>query len=181
MHLRRAILAPVLLLPVLLAACGSGSGYGSGAPASAGAATAAASTGSAAVLHEAPGASGQAKLVDARGLTLYDLSVERPGHIICTAAACVAAWHPLLVPAGSQPSGAPSLGTAMRPDGTTQVTWENHPLYTFSGDTSTGQENGGGLRDVGTWTVAALNGSSSAAGSSPAPPAQTQTGGGYRY
>jgi predicted lipoprotein with Yx(FWY)xxD motif len=35
-----------------------------------------------------------------------------------------------------------TLGTITRPDGTTQATYDGHPLYTYIGDTGPGQASG---------------------------------------
>src|SRR5262249_45297009 len=39
-------------------------------------------------------------LVNRRGLTLYNLSVERKGRFICTSQVCLSLWHPLTVAKG---------------------------------------------------------------------------------
>jgi len=117
-------------------------------------------------------------LVDARGMTLYHLSAEQNRKFICSTAACTGIWHPLTVSAGETPSGAESLGTVKRPDGTTQVTYKGEPLYTFAQDHAPGETKGQGIKDVGTWSAATTsaststktNGSSSGGGS-----------GGYAY
>jgi predicted lipoprotein with Yx(FWY)xxD motif len=118
------------------------------------------------VAKEVPNATlGKSVLASLKGRTLYSLSVEKHGKFICTGA-CTATWHPLLVPAGTQPKGPVALGTVRRPEGRTQVTYQGRPLYTFAGDTGSGQANGEGIRDVGTWHAATVAGSSSPA---PAP------------
>jgi hypothetical protein len=65
-----------------------------------------------------------------------------------------------------------SLGSLTRPDGTTQVTFDQHPLYTYSQDTAPGQANGQGVD--GTWFVLKA---SSTTGTTV--PSTTQGGGGY--
>jgi len=106
-------------------------------------------------------------LVDAQGLTLYDLPSEVNGNITCTGA-CAQAWPPLLEVGGKLPS-APSavsskLGTVMRPDGSTQVTYNGLPLYTFAGE-SAGQASGQGVAGFVAVTVA--GGSSGNSGGGP--------------
>jgi predicted lipoprotein with Yx(FWY)xxD motif len=88
-------------------------------------------------------------LTDTKGLTLYTLSGEKPGHYICTGA-CLKTWPPLDVAAGTKPKGPVPLGTVKR-EGKTQVTYKGMPVYTFSGDSKKGEANGEGLKDVGVW------------------------------
>jgi predicted lipoprotein with Yx(FWY)xxD motif len=90
-------------------------------------------------------------LVDAQGRTLYLFMKDRGGRSSCTGA-CTSTWAPLAT------SGAPRAGagvahgklrTTRRPDGTTQVTYNGHPLYTFTGDSAPGQATGEGSRAFG--------------------------------
>jgi predicted lipoprotein with Yx(FWY)xxD motif len=109
------------------------------------------------VAKQVPNATlGKTILVNLRGRTLYSLSAERKGRFICTGT-CTATWRPLVVPRGVKPRGPVRLGTIMRPDGRIQVTYKGLPLYTFNGDTQTGQVKGEGIRDVGTWHAAAVS------------------------
>lgn len=173
---------------MLLAACG-GSPYSSGSsssgstPATAAAATSASGAGTVRTVSDA--SLGGSILVDAHGMTLYRLSGESASHFICTGQSCLAVWHPLKA-GSSEPSGAASLGTAKRPDGSEQVTYEGGPLYTFSADKAPGQTNGQGLKDVGTWGVVKVgsseggSGASSGAASESGAASQSSSGG-YRY
>ena len=103
---------------------------------------------------------GGSVLANLRGRTLYSLSVERHGKFIGTAG-CLSIWHPLVVPKGVRPTGPVTLGTVKRPDGRTQVTYRGRPLYRFANDTKTGEANGEGFKDVGTWHAAKPPASSS--------------------
>ena len=95
-------------------------------------------------------------LVDNKGRTLYLFQADKTSTSTCNGA-CAAAWPPLL--SKGQPtagSGVKSnlLGTSKRQDGTTQVTYNKHPLYFFSGDTKPGQTNGQDLTQFGAlWYV----------------------------
>ena len=61
---------------------------------------------------------------------------------------------------GRQRRPASLLGTISRSDGTTQVTYNQHPLYYYSGDNGAGQENGQGVDAFGAaWFVIAPTGS----------------------
>jgi predicted lipoprotein with Yx(FWY)xxD motif len=108
---------------------------------------------------------GSTILTTLKGKTLYSLSVEKHGKFICTGN-CLASWKPLTVPAGVKPSGPVEFGTVKRPEGKMQVTYKGLPLYSFNGDVKTGEANGEGLKDVGTWHAAKVK------SSSPPPPAQ---------
>jgi predicted lipoprotein with Yx(FWY)xxD motif len=121
--------------------------------------------------------SGKTLLVNRRGLTLYHLSVERKGHFICTSAACVALWHPLVVARGTTPAGAKSLSTVKRPDGRSQVAYKGGPLYTFAQDHKPGDMKGNGFKDVGTWRIVTVSGR--AAPTAPPPSSGGYGGGGY--
>jgi predicted lipoprotein with Yx(FWY)xxD motif len=95
---------------------------------------------------------GRTILVTSTGMTLYSLSVEKKGKFVCTKSAeCLVIWHPLLVPKGKTVKGPVKLGTIKRPEGSTQVTYRGHPLYTFAEDKKPGDAKGEGLKDVGTW------------------------------
>jgi predicted lipoprotein with Yx(FWY)xxD motif len=88
----------------------------------------------------------------------------------------VAAWPPLETTAkptaGSGVKISP-LATTKRADGSEQVTYNGHPLYTFQGDTASGNTNGQGSNGFGApWFVLSPSGnqitsSASSSGSSP--------------
>ena len=48
------------------------------------------------------------------------------------------------------------LGTIQRDDGTTQITYDGHPPYTFRKDSAPGDTNGQGVN--GTWYVVSPGG-----------------------
>ena len=51
------------------------------------------------------------------------------------------------------------LGTIMRPDGLIQATYSGHPLYTYIGDTASGQAKGNGLNlSGGLWHEVTVSG-----------------------
>jgi predicted lipoprotein with Yx(FWY)xxD motif len=83
-------------------------------------------------------------LVNSNGFTLYDFHKDSGTQSACYGA-CAGAWPPLLTKDEPQPSNGASagkLGTTKRHDGTTQVTYAGHPLYTFSADKKPGEANG---------------------------------------
>jgi predicted lipoprotein with Yx(FWY)xxD motif len=85
-------------------------------------------------------------LVGATGHTLYLFKKDTTGKSAC-AGSCAKFWPPLLshgkLTAGSGVK-ASLLGTTARANGSRQVTYNRHPLYTFKLDTAAGQTNGEG-------------------------------------
>jgi predicted lipoprotein with Yx(FWY)xxD motif len=100
-------------------------------------------------------------LVDGSGRTLYLFQKDQPDQSACNGA-CVAAW-PVDRAGGTPKAGsgvkATLLGTIRRGDGTTQVTYNHHPLYYYAGDSGAGQQNGQGLNAFGAaWYVVTPSG-----------------------
>ena len=95
-------------------------------------------------------------LSDAFGWTIYTYEKDQPGVTSCTAS-CEKTWPPLLVPAGTTPNGPSQLpgkvGLIKRSDGSLQVTYNQLPLYRYSGDASAQDTRGEGLD--GEWDVIA--------------------------
>ena len=114
-------------------------------------------------------------LVDPQGRTLYLFERDSGTTSSCTGA-CALNWPPLRVrgtPLLGSGVEASEIGTTVRPDGKSQLTYNGHPLYTFVNDKTPGQTNGEGINAFGgSWFAV------SAAGAK-VPPSQPQTGGGY--
>jgi predicted lipoprotein with Yx(FWY)xxD motif len=96
-------------------------------------------------------------LVDAKGRTLYLWDADHGSMSTCTGA-CAQAWPPVTTTATPKASGAVKaslLGTTKRADGSREVTYAGHPLYTFAGDTQAGQTTGEGSNGFGApwWVV----------------------------
>ncbi len=91
-------------------------------------------------------------LADPRGMTLYTYSKDQKGVSNCTDA-CALTWPPLI--AFGQSFGPPGvtgvLDAITRSDGKKQVTWNQLPLYTYSGDMKPGDTRGNGVG--GNWQV----------------------------
>jgi predicted lipoprotein with Yx(FWY)xxD motif len=69
---------------------------------------------------------------------------------------CAAAWPPLIgTPAAGKGVEEDELGTITRSDGTTQVTYEDHPLYYFAKDEDAEDVYGDGI--AGVWHVAKVD------------------------
>lgn len=82
-----------------------------------------------------------AVLVDARGSTLYWFVPDTSARSVCTGT-CAAYWPPVTGSPADGPGVTGRLGTIRRSDGSTQVTDDGHPLYTYVADTSPGQARG---------------------------------------
>ncbi len=102
-------------------------------------------------------------MVGPNGRTLYYLTSDTPTKSTCSGA-CSSFWPPLVESSGSKVVLAQgltgSLGSLTRPDGTTQVTYDQHPLYYYAQDATSGQANGQGVD--GTWFVLKTAGSTGA-------------------
>jgi predicted lipoprotein with Yx(FWY)xxD motif len=91
------------------------------------------------------------------GATLYDFVPDTPMHSACLNDGCVFQWPPLIKdgPISLGPGVDPSLvGTLKRPDGSTQISYNDHPLYTYNLDVSPGMVTGQAIdQDGGPWYV----------------------------
>jgi predicted lipoprotein with Yx(FWY)xxD motif len=170
----------------LAAGCSSSTTASTSASASSGSAAAGASgTGGVASVRTASSLLGRI-LVDGSGRTLYVFTSDSGGKATCTGP-CATIWPPDTTTGTPRASGLPAsmLGTTMRPDHITQVTFNGHPLYHFSGDKKPGDVNGQGIQ--GTWFAVGPSGSAltsaSAGGSAPSPSTSSGggSGGGYGY
>ncbi len=173
-HLKRAFpFSIVLLLAMLVAACGGTSGSGGSTPTPAATTPAPVATTPAAtstVMTATATVNGQSTtiLTNPQGMTLYYFKPDTPTTSACTGG-CAGAWPPLLFNGSGSPTSAATLPgtlTAVTTGNGNQVEYNGHLLYTFSGDSAPGQTKGEGLN--GKWFVctpdlaAASSGSSSA-------------------
>jgi len=125
------------------------------AVAGAGATSSAPSGGTAAVKTGNVG--GATVLTNAKGLTVYWFAADSPGKSNCNGD-CAAYWPP--VTGSPSTSGVPgTFSTTTRTDGTKQVTWNGHPLYTYVGDSAPGQAHGNNLNlNGGVWHEIVVSG-----------------------
>ncbi len=120
----------------------------------------------------------QQVLTNSAGLTMYWFAIDTSTASKCTGS-CATYWPPVKGPltAGSGVTG--TLGTITRSDGSTQATYDGHPLYTYAADGAPGQAKGNGLNlSGGVWYEMTVSGSTPAAGAGASP---TSGGGGYGY
>ncbi|MEU8205430.1 hypothetical protein [Streptosporangium sp. NPDC049046] len=83
-------------------------------------------------------------LVGEEGRTLYLFDKDKDGKSSCSDA-CARAWPPYVTdgtPEAGEGVKEDLLGTTEREDGTTQVTYNGHPLYYFAKDTEAGEIKG---------------------------------------
>ena len=158
-------IAAIAALALTAAACGGSGNTSSPTSGAAGGGTTVATSGTVALAKTGLGD----VLVDGKGLTVYLFEKDSNGKSACSGA-CAELWPPLTVTgspsAGSGIDGG-KLGTTTRSDGTTQVTYNGHPLYRFSADKSPGDTNGEGLDDFGAeWYAVSAKGSTVEGGSS---------------
>lgn len=93
-------------------------------------------------------------LVAGNGMTLYTYSQDTPGSSTCSGN-CAVTWPPYTVSSNITPTTSAGItgqvGFITRADGTTQVTYNNMPLYFYASDTSPGDVTG---NNVGGFTIA---------------------------
>ncbi len=108
-------------------------------------------------------------LTDGQGMTLYVFKNDTSGASNCNGT-CAQTWLPLTITAGQQPVAGTGitgqLGVIQRSDGTSQVTYNEMPLYRFSGDKAAGDTNGQGMLN-GAWSVVTLTAVAPAAPAAP--------------
>ena len=90
-------------------------------------------------------------LINSQGMTLY-YNTSDTASAVCSGG-CASAWPPFV--SSTVPNASASLPGALSlltDSNGSQVTYNGHPLYTYSGDTAPGQVNGEG--SGGIWFVA---------------------------
>jgi predicted lipoprotein with Yx(FWY)xxD motif len=86
---------------------------------------------------------GTTVLTNAKGFTLYSFAPDTPASSKCYGS-CAVYWPPVTGAAAGQ--GLPGkVTTITRTDGSHQLTYNGHPLYTYIGDTAPGQARGNNL------------------------------------
>ena len=187
----KSILGATALAAIALAvaACGSSSS----SSAAAGNSPAAAGSGAAVAASSPAAASGGAALATAsvngtqvltnsKGFVLYWFVPDTATASKCSGS-CATYWPPVTgtATAGSGITG--TLSSITRSDGTKQVTYDGHPLYTFSGDTKAGEAKGNDVNaSGGLWWEMTVSGATPAAvAPKAAVSAKSSAKGGYGY
>ena len=161
---RPALLAAaltVLALALVAAGCGSSddsnsnstSASGGGVYGGGGSATKPASSSGSGVVSVDDNAKLGQIIVDSQGNTLYYfLKDKQNGGSSACSGACAQVWTPYTAsgsPKAQNGASASMLGTIKRDDGSTQVTYNGWPLYTYTGDSKPGDTNGNDLDQFG--------------------------------
>jgi predicted lipoprotein with Yx(FWY)xxD motif len=148
---RLALVSALLAAVALIAACGSSSSNSSSS-------SGGSSSGGTGTVKVAKISGYGSALVTASGKSVYLLSTDPAGSSKCTGS-CAKTWIPVTV-SGSPSAGSgvdsSKLSTFKRSDGTTQVLYDKHALYTFSGQGSTSGE--GQASFGGVWYLVGPNG-----------------------
>jgi predicted lipoprotein with Yx(FWY)xxD motif len=192
---KRTIFMGALLAVIgalVIAGCGGGSSSSSSSSESSGGET----TGSESATTSSEGGGGSGTiasaevggvgtvLVDSEGMTVYLFTPDEGTTSTCYGG-CEAAWPPVVAegqPTAGEGASSSALGTTKRKDGTMQVTYNGHPLYTFSGDTAPGEAIG--QENDGTWFVLdesgeAVKGGAPSGGTTESTTTESSGAGGY--
>jgi len=127
----------------------------------------------------------QQVVTNAQGFTLYWFAPDTSTTSKCTGS-CATYWPPVKGPATAGSGVTGKLGTITRSDGTTQATYDGHPLHTYAADSAPGQAKGNGLNaSGGLWYERTVSGATpatkAAAKATASAKATAKTGGGYGY
>jgi predicted lipoprotein with Yx(FWY)xxD motif len=180
----------------LLAGCSSSSGSSGGTSAAAGAGSTAASSAASSSattggpISVATGAAGS-YLVDSTGKAIYILTSDKPGGASACTTQCLTFWPPVAAPS-PLPSGisgvSAKFATFTAADGSSELTINGYPAYTFANDKGPGTTAGQGVvsfggtwwlvKPSGSWITTAAASSSNAKASSSA---SSGGGSGYGY
>jgi predicted lipoprotein with Yx(FWY)xxD motif len=167
----------LVIAVLLVAACASSSSSPASTATSSSAAAGASSSPSGTALASRT-IKGTLVLTNSAGYTLYWFAPDTSTTSKCTGS-CSTYWPPLMGPATAGSGVTGTLGTITRSDGTTQATYDGHPLYTYVGDHAPGQNNGNGLNlSGGLWHEVTVSGTAPAASPAASPSASA---GGYGY
>ncbi len=95
-------------------------------------------------------------LVDSTGRAMYLFENDNTSASTC-AGTCANVWPPVPATTSATPDG--KLGSTLRVDGVTQLTYDGHPLYYYIGDHNPGDSRGQGLNQFGAhWYLIQPNG-----------------------
>jgi predicted lipoprotein with Yx(FWY)xxD motif len=87
---------------------------------------------------------GTTVLTNAKGFTLYSFAPDTPATSKCYGS-CAAYWPPVTGTTAAGQGLPGKVSTITRTDGSHQLTYNGHPLYTYIGDSAPGQANGNNI------------------------------------
>jgi predicted lipoprotein with Yx(FWY)xxD motif len=120
---------------------------------------------------------GATVVTNAKGFTVYSFGPDTATKSNCNGS-CATYWPPVKGPVTAGAGVTGKIGTITRSDGSTQATYNGHPLYTYISDTAPGQAKGNGLNlSGGLWKEIPASGAAAPASSAPA--STSGGGGGY--
>jgi predicted lipoprotein with Yx(FWY)xxD motif len=123
--------------------------------------------------------SGVKVLTNAKGFTVYSFGPDMATKSNCNGS-CAHYWPPVKGHATAGTGVTGKLGTIIRADGSTQATYNGHPLYTYVSDTAPGQAKGNGLNlSGGVWHEVTVSGTAVPAAHSSS--SSSSGGGAYGY
>jgi predicted lipoprotein with Yx(FWY)xxD motif len=97
-------------------------------------------------------------LTNAKGFTLYWFAPDTATKSVCNGS-CAQYWPPVPGHVTEGPGVTGTLGTITRSDGSSQATYNGHPVYTYVSDTAPGQANGNNLNvNGGLWHEVTVSG-----------------------
>ncbi len=186
-----AFAAPIVFA-VLLAGCGGSSKSSSTAASSQAASTSAQTSSAPAATSSTPSSSPAALITTkhakfgtilatgSKKLTVYLFEADK-GQTSSCSGQCAKVWPPVIgKPKAAGAAMASDLGTTMRSDGKTQVTYKGHPIYLYIKDKDSGDSYGQGSKLFGAgWYVLAPSGKKIDNSSTPAAPASGGGSSGY--
>jgi predicted lipoprotein with Yx(FWY)xxD motif len=120
-------------------------------------------------------------LVDSKGMTVYLLTADTPGHSTCSAQ-CLQYWPLVSAPSGGTMPSAQGVSAALSAtkatSGASMVTAGGWPLYTFVKDQAPGDVTGEGVKTFGgTWYAVSPSGVAVKAAPAGAPATTTPASG----
>jgi predicted lipoprotein with Yx(FWY)xxD motif len=171
-RLRMLLALPAAAAAAAVVAACSSSGTPSGTPSSSSGGGSSAHAAAAAGSLKTAKIGGATVLTNVKGFAVYSFAPDTMTKSNCTGA-CAAAWPPVKGPATAGAGLTGKLATIKRPDGSTQATYNGHPLYTFIKDIGPGTDTGNDVNAFGgLWHALTASGSAvPAATAPPAPPA----------
>lgn len=101
---------------------------------------------------------GVSVLTNSHGYTLYWFAPDTATKSTCYGT-CALYWPPVIGTPTAGPGVSGTLGTIRRSGGARQVTFDNHPLYSYVGDSAPGEANGNNvILNGGLWHEMAASG-----------------------